>query len=143
MTIKQFKSPGSGLVERVKREICRLADRLEYLAEQEQKNVDARALLDGVGQRKIEFDIMHNEFEEWGKTHEAFECVQASDFKEVWMTAYRAGMKAQRIAQIKADILSPVIDDLKKVSAELIKNATPDLEVYGIEIELPKAEDHE
>ena len=56
-------------------------------------------------QRKIEFDIMYNEFEAWEKTAEAFECAQTSDFKEVWVTAYRAGMKAQRIAQLKVDIL--------------------------------------
>ena len=58
--------------------------------------------------RKLEFDIMYHEFEEWAKTADAFKCVQASDFNEVWMTAYRAGMKAQRIAQIKAEILSAV-----------------------------------
>lgn len=77
---------------------------------------EARALVNGVSsaptsgtecerQRKIEFDIMYNEFMVWEKTADAFECVQTSDFKEVWVTAYRAGMKAQRIAQLKVDIL--------------------------------------
>lgn len=42
------------------------------------------------------FDKMYAEFEEWKKTQEAFACVQASDFAQVWMTAYRAGEKAER-----------------------------------------------
>jgi len=37
---------------------------------------------------------MLNEFEQWRKTTDAFKCVQASDFMEVWCTAYQAGLKA-------------------------------------------------
>lgn len=92
------------------------------------ENADARAMLDCAGQRKIEFDIMYNEFEAWEKTADAFKCVQASDFKEVWMMAYRAGMKAQRIAQIKVDILSaatpePDTDRLMLLLAHAVKEA--------------------
>lgn len=42
------------------------------------------------------FDKMHAEFEEWQKTQEAFDCVASSDFAQTWVTAYRAGEKAER-----------------------------------------------
>ena len=45
-----------------------------------------------------EFDKMYVAFDEWKKTQEAFVCVQASDFAQVWMTAYRAGEKSEREA---------------------------------------------
>lgn len=47
------------------------------------------------------FENMHMEFEEWKNTQEAFTCVATSDFAEVWMTAYRAGEKAEREACAK------------------------------------------